>query len=319
MPSILNISVLTLALFRYRQRRADVATKRATAHALVSLSSSRPAAQIQMVSPPVEISFSVNSAGLCPSVEVFQSETFAAAGSEAASNSVNQTSSDSKIRNSLFDQTADAQDCPIDRLLRAMACDKQVPVSPKTRAAAELQSFKSEVCAEITVDFRQSDSNGIKLTDTENKGLNSVSPEAGGKVMCVSSADSQSIWIGQLSPSRVCCRAVAAPRGLDALACTAAEILTRSCRPSGGMPVSPPAALSVLQATAGAFAARAAAAAAAFAEGADEDTDSSSSTRGRWERGDAQLSALSTPPYSPEVAAQPSGLLVLDPPLSLTV
>ncbi len=87
----------------------------------------------------------------------------------------------------------------------------------------------------------------------------------------------------------------AEPIGLEALACTAAEILTRSFRPPASA-AAPPASLAaaLLAAPPGGGAVRR-------------------------ERADAQLSALSTPPFSPEVAALPAGILPQAPHLTFSL
>lgn len=274
-----------------------------------------------MLSASAEIGWMVHATEIASTVEGFSRsccQTYAAWQENESTPTMYSVSKGDQHTTS-SDQKLEVQDCPIDRLLRAMASDKQNPLSPNSVIAVESSRERSEGVTHIPSDLQSAQNICFTAGEAMHEELKSP-VEGETRVVCLATPDAKNFWIGQLSPARVS-RVAAAPLGLEALACTAAEILTRSCRPPPGLPVSPSTSLSVLHTAAGAVAARAAAAAAvaALAGGSDEDTDCSTNTRGRWERGDAQLSALSTPPFSPDVAAFSGGLMTPDPPPSLTV
>ena len=336
-------------MLRYRQRRADVASKRATAHALVSLSSSRP---------PIQI-FCSSSAMTCAGDTVTgnaDSNPSRASVAAVASSSESLVCSSSVPPSRTDCIVASGPDCPIDRLLRAMTCEKQCTVHGEVEVQATytkiISSEKQPVPAEtdgLLAGTKTASFSPVDAVDAATANQVSAVPKeaadavkanrpclapvdtaatlvprggcvpslraedvVGGRVEDVVGGDAHRRWCGQLSPARVM-RVAAAPLGLEALACTAAEILTRNCRPAAGAPVSPPAMVGIRPGT-GAIAF----AVSVVARVEDEDTDGGNEG-GRWERGDAQLSALSTPPFSPEVAAISSRLLAADPPLSLAV
>jgi hypothetical protein len=289
---------------RYRQRRADVATKRATAHALVSLSSSRPAGHFHPVCAALDRNWSAAGAGAGTGKDFPVSSTTLGAPAMARTQTrdiiVPAADGASRVPPSAAHGEGD-QDCPIDRLLRAMACVKPNESNPQTVGSC---GPVCETAVNADRDVKPPKEAVGLLEEGAAMAADGSSAAAGAEDDCtrgqmIVTAVGAARRAEQVEPPRRFGGGCGGAIGLEALACTAAEILTRSFRPPAASAAAP---------------ASLAAALLAAPPGVGAGCGGA-----RRERADAQLSALSTPPFSPEVAALPAGILPPAPHLALSL
>eukprot|EP00291_Cryptomonas_curvata_P010883 CAMPEP_0172187370 /NCGR_PEP_ID=MMETSP1050-20130122/21308_1 /TAXON_ID=233186 /ORGANISM="Cryptomonas curvata, Strain CCAP979/52" /LENGTH=401 /DNA_ID=CAMNT_0012861701 /DNA_START=170 /DNA_END=1372 /DNA_ORIENTATION=+ len=221
--------------YRYRQRRADVATKRATAHALVSLSSSRPAGHFHPVCSALDRNWSAAGAGTGAGDSEFPESSAAPATAAAAAAALAWTPT-----RDLIAPTSDGassvppaavhpegdQDCPIDRLLRAMACVKPSESRPHPAGGACGPVGETAVAAEGDAKPPEEAVGWLREVDAKAADGYAAAAAAEDEGACREMA-AAARRAEQAAPPRRVGSGCSGPIGLEALACTAAEILTR--------------------------------------------------------------------------------------------